>query len=211
MRVTAKITASVLAGGARLLTGVRPNWVGCLPEPRQRIYLANHTSHGDFVLIWTVLPQALRTRTRPVAAAEYWSRGKLRRFVGQDVFNAVLIAREGVNRSNDPRAPLLAALDAGNSLILFPEGTRNTTDAKLLPFKSGLFHVARARPDVELVPVWIDDLSRVMPKGELLPIPLLCNVTFGAPLQIAPQEPKTVFLERARQALMSLAPRSSES
>jgi len=211
MSITVRITASALAGAARLLTGVRPNWVGCLPEPRQRIYLANHTSHGDFVLIWTVLPQALRARTRPVAAAEYWSRGKLRRFVGQDVFKAVLIAREGVNRSNDPRAPLLAALDAGNSLILFPEGTRNTTDAKLLPFKSGLFHVARARPDVELVPVWIDNLSRVMPKGELLPIPLLCNVTFGAPLQISPQEPKTVFLERARQALMSLAPRSSES
>ena len=211
MEFLAQATASVIIFFARMITAVRGIWVDIEPVRRQRIYFANHVSHGDFVLIWTVLPQALRTRTRPVAAAEYWSRGKLRRFIGQDVFNAVLIAREGVNRSNDPRAPLLAALDAGNSLILFPEGTRNTTDAKLLPFKSGLFHVARARPEVELVPVWIDNLSRVMPKGELLPIPLLCNVTFGAPLQIAPQESKTAFLERARQALMSLAPRSSES
>ena len=207
----ARLTASLFAGAARAVTGVRPNWSGCLPEPRQRIYFANHTSHGDFVLIWTCLPQALRRRTRPVAAADYWSRGKLRRFVGQDVFNAVLIPREGVSRSNDPRTMLLTALDAEFSLILFPEGTRNTGDAQLLPFKSGLFHVARARPEVELVPVWIDNLSRVMPKGELLPIPLLCNVTFGTPLQIAAQEPKPVFLERARQALLSLAPRSPES
>ncbi len=211
MAILRRLTGTLFAGGARLLTGVRPNWTGCLPEPRQRIYLANHTSHGDFVLIWTVLPPALRACTRPVAAAEYWSRGRLRRFIGQDVFQAVLIAREGVNRSNDPRAPLLAALDAGNSLILFPEGTRNITDAKLLPFKSGLFHVARARPEVELVPVWIDNLSRVMPKGEALPIPLLCTVTFGAPLQLAAQEAKPVFLERARQALLSLAPRAPES
>lgn len=206
MSLQARLVASLLAGTARAVTGVRPNWIGCLPEPRQRIYFANHTSHGDFVLIWTCLTPALRRITRPVAAADYWSKGKLKRFIGTDVFNAVLIPRENVTRGNDPRTLLTAALDGGSSLILFPEGTRNTTENKLLKFRSGIFHVARARPEVDLVPVWIENLSRVMPKGELLPIPLLCNVNFGAPLRLAEGENKPDFLARARAALLALAP-----
>ena len=206
MSLVARLVASLLAGTARAVTGVRPNWIGCLPEPRQLIYFANHTSHGDFVLVWTCLPQQLRRITRPVAAADYWSRGTLRRFIGNDVFNAVLIPRENVSRSNDPRTLLVAALDGQNSLILFPEGTRNTGEERLLAFRSGIFHVARARPGVELVPVWIENLSRVMPKGELLPIPLLCTVNFGAPLHLAADESKLAFLARARDALLALAP-----
>jgi 1-acyl-sn-glycerol-3-phosphate acyltransferase len=206
MSLAARLVAALLAGTARAVTGVRPNWSGCLPEPRQRIYYANHTSHGDFVLVWTCLPQQLRRITRPVAAADYWSRGALRRFIGGDVFNAVLIPRENVSRGNDPRTLLVGALDGGSSLILFPEGTRNTGEEKLLAFRSGMFHIARARPEVELVPVWIENLSRVMPKGELLPIPLLCTVSFGAPLRLAPDETKPAFLARTRDALLALAP-----
>lgn len=206
MSIATRLAALLLAGTARAITGVRPNWIGCLPEPRQRIYFANHTSHGDFVLVWTCLPPALRRTTRPVAAAEYWSRGALRRFIGTGVFDAVLIARESIGRGNDPRTQLVAALDAGSSLILFPEGTRNTTESPLLDFRSGLFHVARARPQIDLVPVWIANLSRVMPKGEMLPIPLLCSVSFGTPLRLAEGERKTDFLARARDALLALAP-----
>ena len=73
---------------------------------------------------------------------------------------------------------LQAALDAGDSLIFFPEGTRALTD-EMLPFKSGLYHLARANPTLELVPVRMENLSRVMPKGELLPVPLVCILTFG--------------------------------
>jgi 1-acyl-sn-glycerol-3-phosphate acyltransferase len=206
MNIAARLVAALLAGTARAVTGVRPNWAGCLPELRQRIYYANHTSHGDFVLVWTCLPQQLRRITRPVAAADYWSRGRLKRFIGNDVFNAVLIPRENLSRSNDPRTLLVGALDGGNSLILFPEGTRNTGEEKLLAFRSGLFHVARARPEIELVPVWIENLSRVMPKGELLPIPLLCTVNFGAPLHLTADETKPAFLARTRAALLALAP-----
>jgi 1-acyl-sn-glycerol-3-phosphate acyltransferase len=207
------MNARLLAGGvtafARLVTGVRGNWQGCLPEPRPRIYFANHRSHGDFVLIWTVLPPALRRRTRPVAAADYWGSGRLRRFIGERVFDAVLVQREGASRDTDPVAPLAAALDGGASLILFPEGTRNTTAAPLLPFKSGLYRLARACPGVELVPVWIDNLNRVMPKGEFVPVPLLCTVTFGAPLALQPGEGSIPFRQRSRQALLALAPAGS--
>jgi len=197
---------SVVTGMARLVTGVRGNWRSTLPDPRPRIYFANHRSHGDFVLIWTVLPRALRRSTRPVAAADYWGRGGIRQFFGRNVFDAVLVEREAARRDSDPTLPLLVALDAGNSLILFPEGTRNTTEAPLLAFKSGLFRLARQRPAVELIPVWIDNLNRVMPKGEFLPVPLLCTVTFGAPIFVGDGEGNIAFRERSRAALLALAP-----
>jgi 1-acyl-sn-glycerol-3-phosphate acyltransferase len=191
---------------ARAVTGVRANWRDCAPEPRPRVYFANHNSHGDFVLIWTVLPPPLRRRTRPVAGADYWNVSPLRRFFGTRVFRAVLIDRNPATRQDDPIALMVSALDAGTSLILFPEGTRNTTEERLLPFKAGLYHLANARPQVELVPVWIENLNRVMPKGEFVPIPLLCSVTFGAPLGLQTGEDKAAFLERARGALLAAAP-----
>jgi 1-acyl-sn-glycerol-3-phosphate acyltransferase len=197
--------ATAVAGFARLVTGVRGEWRGCGPDARRRVYFANHRSHGDFVLIWTVLPAPLRRITRPVAGADYWLKGRLRRFFGERVFHAVLIDRNPQTRDADPIAIMAAALDK-NSLILFPEGTRNTSEANLLPFKSGLYHLAKARPDVEFVPVWIENLNRVMPKGEIVPIPLLCSVTLGAPVALGADEEKAAFLERSRNALLALAP-----
>jgi 1-acyl-sn-glycerol-3-phosphate acyltransferase len=206
-RVIESACAAAVAGFAWLVTGVRGEWRGCAPDPRRRIYFANHRSHADFVLIWTVLPARLRRLTRPVAGADYWLKGRLRTFIGQRVFRAVLIDRNAVTRDVDPVATMAAALDQQHSLILFPEGTRNTSEEPLLPFKSGLYHLARARPDVELVPVWIENLNRVMPKGEFVPIPLLCTVTIGAPLALGGDEDKKAFLERSRNALLALATR----
>ena len=194
---------------AHAITAVRGIFQGIAPEPVQRVYFANHASHGDFVLIWTVLPRRMRFETRPVAGSDYWLKSRLRRFIGRDVFNAVLIDRERASRTNDPIGQMTDALDAGSSLIVFPEGTRNTSDAPLLPFKSGLFHLARARPNIVLVPVWIDNLNRVMPKGEFVPIPLICTVTFGAALRIADAEGKRDFLTRAEAALLGLSPKAS--
>ena len=191
---------------ARLVTGVRGRWQGCGPDQRPRIYFANHASHGDFILIWAALPRSLRRLTRPVAAADYWLKSRLRRFIVERVFRAVLIDRHHATPEVDPIAQMAAALDGGGSLILFPEGTRNTTEERLLPFKSGLYRLARDRPDVELVPTWIENLNRVMPKGELVPIPLLCTVTFGTPLRLADGETKAGFTERSRAALLALAP-----
>jgi 1-acyl-sn-glycerol-3-phosphate acyltransferase len=205
------IGAGFVAGAiilfARAITAVRGIFSGIAPDETQRIYFANHASHGDFVLIWSVLPPRLRTMTRPVAAAEYWTASALRRFIGKDVFNAVLIDRDPTLRAQDPVAQMAEAIDEGNSIIVFPEGTRNTTEERLLPFKSGLYHLAKARPDVDCVPVWIDNLNRVMPKGGLVPIPLICTVTFGAPLRLDGNEEKQDFLNRAREALLALAPK----
>ncbi|MFC3086632.1 lysophospholipid acyltransferase family protein [Tabrizicola soli] len=188
------------------MTAPRAIWQGIEPIPVQRVYYANHSSNGDFVLLWTVLPAPLRRSTRPVAALEYWLTSPLRAFIGREVFNAVLIDRRPEARTEDPVAQMVAALDQGASLILFPEGKRNSSDEVLLPFKSGLYHLAKARPEVDLVPVWIANLNKVMPKGEVIPVPLICTLTFGAPLHLTQGEGKDAFLARAAQALRSLQP-----
>lgn len=201
-----RLVAALITGLARLVSGVQARWIGCGPSAQQRIYYANHSSHGDFVLIWTVLPQALRARTRPVAARDYWDGGGLRRFLIHRVFRGVLVARGGDPKVNDPLVPLVAALDAGDSLIIFPEGTRNSEE-EMLPFKGGIYHLARQRPGVDLVPVWIENVGRVMPKGQFLPVPLLCSVNFAAPIRLEGGEEKQAFLDRARQAIVALRTR----
>ena len=207
--IGAGLAGALILFFARFITAVRGRWDGVAPTDQQHIYFANHASHGDFVLIWTVLPRRMRFATRPVAGSDYWLKSGLRRFIGRDVFNAVLIDRDPATRTSDPIVQMSEALDAGSSLIVFPEGTRNTTDAPLLPFKSGLFHLAQARPNVMLVPVWIDNLNRVMPKGEFVPVPLVCTVTFGAALTLAETETKQGFLARAEGALLALSPKAS--
>ncbi|WP_374432327.1 lysophospholipid acyltransferase family protein [Tabrizicola sp.] len=200
----ARVTGQVISTFARFMTAPRAIWQGIEPVPKQRVYFANHSSNGDFVLLWTALPTPLRRQTRPVAALDYWLKSPLRAFIGREVFNAVLIDRRPEARTEDPVAQMVAALDEGSSLIIFPEGQRNSSEAPLLPFKSGLYHLAKARPSVDLVPVWIANLNRVMPKGEVIPVPLICTLTFGAPLHVEPEETKDAFLARATQALLAL-------
>ena len=201
----AALTAFAITSAARLLTGARALWLGSTAQATQRLYYANHSSHGDFVLLWASLPPELRKRTRPVAGADYWQKPGVRSFLINKVFNGVLVDRERKEGAN-PLQAMLDALDGGDSLIIFPEGTRNLGDEPLLPFKSGLYHLAQARPNVELVPVWIANLNRVMPKGRELPLPLLCTLSFGAALEPIEGEDKDAFLERARNALLALAP-----
>jgi 1-acyl-sn-glycerol-3-phosphate acyltransferase len=202
-----RLAATLITGFARLVTGVQARWIGCGPSSEQRIYYANHSSHGDFVLIWTVLPAALRACTRPVAARDYWDAGELRRVLIHHVFRGVLVDRGADPKAKDPLVPLIEALDQSDSLIIFPEGTRNTEE-EMLPFKSGIYHLARQRPGVDLVPVWIENIGRVMPKGQVLPVPLLCSVNFGAPIRLQDREDKQAFLDRARLAIVELQRRA---
>ena len=199
------LVASSLCGFAKLITGVRAVWRGSMPDTRQRVYFANHRSHGDFVLIWASLPAQLRRLTRPVASADYWQASALRRYLINQVFRGVLIDRKLNRHQANPIELMGEALAAGDSLIIFPEGTRNLGDT-LLPFKSGIYHLAKAHPGAELVPVWIENLGRVMPKGTLVPVPLLCSLTFGQVVRLAQDEARDDFLKRTRDSLLALAP-----
>ena len=200
------MTASCIAWFTRALTGVRAHWQGCAPVAEQRVYFANHTSNLDIVLLWAALPGELRRKTRPVGARDYWQVGGVREWLAGRVFRAVLIERHNVTRENNPLVPMLDALRGGESLIIFPEGTRNP-DGEVNPFKPGIFHLAKAQPEIALVPVFIENLNRVLPKGEILPVPMLCSVTFGEPLRLAEGEAKPQFLTRARETLLALRPK----
>ena len=186
----------------RILTGAQGRWTGCPPLAEQRIYFANHQSHADLVMIWAALPHELRAITRPVAARDYWMKTPLRQWITTAVFNAVYVDRER-KEGGDPLQPLQEALERGDSIILFPEGTRGEGE-EVQPFKSGLYSLALQFPQVVLVPSWIDNIHRVMPKGEVVPVPILCSVTFGAPIRLDPSEDRRAFLDRARAAVIAL-------
>jgi len=196
----------LLAFVARLITGAQGHWQGCPPKAEQRIYFANHQSHLDWVLIWAALPHELRAVTRPIAARDYWTATPFKQWITSAVFNAVYVSRTRTD-DQDPLEPLLEALRNGDSLVIFPEGTRSA-GGEPQPFKSGLFHLAEQFPDVTLVPAWIDNVQRVMPKGEVVPVPILCTVTFGTPVKLQPGEDKRSFLTRARDAVLAVRPRS---
>jgi 1-acyl-sn-glycerol-3-phosphate acyltransferase len=196
--------SSLLIAAVRALLGASPRWIGTPPTLAQRLYFANHTSHADTIALWAALPAPLRARTRPVAAADYWGAGAIRRYIALNGLNAVLIQRGPRGPDVDPLAPLYEALDEGQSLIVFPEGTRGA-EALPGPFKSGLFHLAQRFPAVELIPVYLENLHRSLPKGTLFPVPLNCTVRFGAPLARLAGEDKQAFLDRARAAVIELS------
>ncbi len=198
----AELMGLLLAFIARLITGAQGHWKGCPPKAEQRIYFANHQSHLDWVLIWAALPHELRAVTRPIAARDYWTSTPFKAWLTREVFNAVYVNRQRTD-DEDPLEPLMEALRHGDSLVIFPEGTRGQ-QADPAPFKAGLYHLAENFPEVPLIPAWIDNVQRVMPKGEVVPVPILCTVSFGAPLALQPGEDKRTFLARARDAVIAL-------
>jgi 1-acyl-sn-glycerol-3-phosphate acyltransferase len=210
-RHAARLTEGAIVTFARLVCAPRIRLTEALSTGRPRVFFANHSSNADTILIWAALPPELRRSVRPVAAADYWLKSPLRQFIGLDVFRVLPIERHAENRSTDPVAEMAAEVGAGRSLIVFPEGKRNQTDATLLPFKTGIYHLGQARPEIEFIPVWIDNLNGVLPKGEIVPVPLICDLTFGPALKIDLDETKEAFLARARAALLALGPQEAEN
>ncbi|MDI9333424.1 MAG: lysophospholipid acyltransferase family protein [Cytophagales bacterium] len=202
MSFSARLMSWFLLGLVRLLTGSQARWYGCPPKAEQRIYFANHQSHIDLVLMWAAMPSELRRSTRAIAAKDYWTKSRFKQWITTAVFNVVYVERARTG-DEDPLAPLIEALEAGDSVIIFPEGTRGF-ESEPAAFKAGLYNLAEKFPNVRLIPAWINNVQRVMPKGEVIPVPILCSVTFGAPIVLMPSEERKEFLVRARDAVIAL-------
>ncbi len=198
-----KITGPILALLARFFSGASVRWMDCQPDTCQRVYFANHTSHLDALVIWSSLPAEVRELTRPVAAKDYWSAGRLRRYLAREVFNAILIDRTEIKVHQSPVDVMIREIGQRYSLIVFPEGGRNTGE-EIGEFKSGLYYLCKKRPELEAVPVYIDNMNRILPRGQVLPVPLLTCVTFGPPIWLERGEPKAEFLNRARDSVRRL-------
>ncbi|MEQ8789998.1 MAG: lysophospholipid acyltransferase family protein [Pirellulaceae bacterium] len=196
------LTRSALALLAKLFSGATVRWLDCQPDTCQRVYFANHTSHLDALVLWSSLPKEIRDLTRPVAARDYWERGAVRRYIAR-LFNVILIDRKKIKVHESPPDVMIREIGHKYSLIVFPEGARNVED-EMGEFKSGLYYLGKKRPDLELVPVYIDNLNRVLPRGEILPVPLLSCITIGPPIWLEAGEPKAEFLRRAREAVLRL-------
>lgn len=156
-----------------------------------------------------MLPRRLREKTRPVAAKDYWNSG-IRKRLAVNAFRAVLVERGDKVVNGDRMAAarhtldlLLESMGEQNSLIVFPEGTRGN-GLQVGPFKSGIYYLWSKRPDVQFVPVYLSNLNRILPKGEILPVPVISHVTFGAPLRLDADETKDSFLAKAHDAVCAL-------
>ena len=201
--MAANILSGLLALIARLLSGASVRWIDCQPDPCQRVYFANHTSHLDAVVLWSALPKEIRMLTRPVAAKDYWTSGRIRHYFSTQVFNALLIDRTEIKVHRSPIDLMIREIAHRYSLIVFPEGGRSS-GPDIGEFKSGLYYLCKRRPDLELIPVYIDNMNRILPRGEVLPVPLLTCISFGPPMWLEAGEPKTDFLRRAREAVRRL-------
>lgn len=198
------ITSKILVFISKILLGINSRESVPLDRSKQKIYFANHSSHVDTIAIVAALPSKYRKVTKPVAAADYWGKTPLLKYISTKGLNCILISRKPKASDPDVLSPIYEALDKGNSIIIFPEGTRGDSP---LPsdFKSGIYHLAQKYPDVDLIPVYLDNVYRCMPKGKFIPLPLICSVRFGAPLERIVSEDKKDFLIRAQNAVIGLS------
>ena len=185
--------------------------------PDQAIYYANHSSNLDFLVLWAIMPAELQPRVRPIAAEDYWGSG-IRKSIAHGIFNAHLVQRykdrpytradvkstiktdSGSSPKRDQLPGMTKILDDGDSLIIFPEGTRGPAD-QVAKFHAGLYRLAKHAPHIPVVPVTLKNLGKVLPKGELIPVPHLSSVVVHDPIYLRGDEDKEAFLVRARSIL----------
>ncbi len=144
------------------------------------VLIANHSSHLDTLSLLSLFPLSRLRRIRPVAAADYFERNKFVSQLTKTLFNILPIARKHITSENNPLRRMREAIEAGDSLIIFPEGTRGSGEA-MGEFRSGVAHLIEKMPGVPVVPAYLVNMGRSLPKGEFIPVPFFCEIRIGAP------------------------------
>ncbi|MEN3336271.1 MAG: hypothetical protein V7641_5636 [Blastocatellia bacterium] len=187
-----------------LFIGLRVRGREHLPRAGQFILVANHSSHLDTASLLTLFRLTHLRHIRPVAAADYFERNFFVSLLTKTFFNILPIARRGITAENNPLTHMQQALAAGDSLIIFPEGTRGT-GAEIGPFRSGIAHLVAKLPDVPVVPASLANMGRRLPKGEIIPVPFFCEIRLGEPLLLGGNRQQIIStLEEAVRALKEM-------
>ena len=173
-----------------------------LPESGPAIMVANHNSHLDTVVMMTLFSTKLLPRLRPIAAADYFLRNRLIAWFATTIMGILPIERTGRAPDADPFAPVHSALEAGDIVILFPEGTRGEPE-QLGVFKSGIAHLAKRHPDIPVVPVFMHGLGKTLPRGSVVPVPFYGDVFVGEVL--FGREDHKAFMEEFTERMQALA------
>lgn len=163
-----------------LFIGLRVHGREHLPDRDPFILIANHSSHLDTAALLSLFPVSRLRRIRPCAAADYFERTRALSVLSRALFNVLPIHRRGVH----PIRRMKEALDRGESLLLFPEGTR-TRGPDMARFRPGIAFLAEQLPNVPIVPAYLHNLGRALPKGEFAPVPFFCEVRIGAPVALS--------------------------
>jgi len=191
-----------------LFVGLRVRGREHLPARDPFLLIANHSSHLDAVVLLSLLPGARLKRVHAVAAADYFERNRVVGALTRTLFHTLPIDRNARSPEADPRPRMLEVLDRGDSLLLFPEGTRGT-GPDIGRFRTGIAWLAERRPDIPVVPVYLENLHRALPKGELFPVPFFCGVRIGPPLHpVGDRDAILAMLENAVRALREDGPMS---
>jgi len=187
---------------ARIFTGVDVVGREHLPRTGPAIVAANHTSHVDTLLMLAIFPGRTVLKVRPAAAADYFLRTPLSSWFSRTLIGIVPVARDRVKDGEDILAPAREALQRGDIVVVFPEGTRGSDGDGMGRLKNGVARLAEGFPDAPVTPVWIQGAGRVLPKGAVIPVPMNCWVAAGAPLHWDGR--RTAFMDALRDRLLAL-------
>jgi 1-acyl-sn-glycerol-3-phosphate acyltransferase len=202
--VQAVFAALLLRPFLGVFIGLRVSGREHLPGRDPFILVANHSSHLDTAALLSLFPIGRLRRIRPCAAADYFERTRVVSFLSRTFFNVLPIRRSAIHGADNPMARMREALERGESLLLFPEGTRGR-GPDLAAFKPGLAHLAEEFPEIPIVPAFLTNMGRALPRGEFIPVPFFCEVRIGPPLR--PRGTRAEMLAAVRAAVEALRDR----